>query len=75
VRKTGRLVTVEDGPLFHGFGAEVVARVVRAAFGALVSAPERVAGLDVPIPYNNRLENLALPDAPRIAAAVRAVMG
>lgn len=75
VRKTGRLVTVEDGPLFHGFGAEVVARVARAAFGALVSAPERVAGLDVPIPYNNRLENLALPDAPRIAAAIRAVMG
>jgi 2-oxoisovalerate dehydrogenase E1 component len=71
VRKTGRLVTVEDGALGHGFGAEVLARVVESAFASLRAPPRRVAGLDVPIPYNSRLENAALPDAARVAEAVR----
>ena len=62
VEKTGRLMTVEDGSLTHGFGAEVLARVVEAGWGALVAPPRRVAAEDVPIPYDNALENLALPD-------------
>ncbi|MFC1706836.1 pyruvate dehydrogenase complex E1 component subunit beta [Planctomycetota bacterium] len=74
VLRTGRLVTVEDGALFHGFGAEVVARVVESAFGALRSPPRRVAGLDVPIPYNSTLENAAIPDAGRIREAVHGVL-
>ena len=74
VEKTGRLVTVEDGPMTHGVGAELLARVAELAFGALVSAPRRVAGADVPIPYDNALENLALPDAKRIVDAVSATM-
>lgn len=75
VHRTGRLVTVEDGCLGHGFGSEILARVTEAAFGSLRAAPRRVAGADVPLPYNVALENLALPDAPRIAAAVREVLG
>lgn len=71
VRRTGRFVTVEDGSLTHGFGGEILARVVQVAFGALRSAPRRVAAMDVPLPYNSALENLALPDAQRIAQAVR----
>ena len=51
--KTGRLITVEDAPLCHGFGSEIIARVVETALGALRSAPRRVAGRDVPIPYNS----------------------
>ncbi len=74
VQRTGRLVTVEDGSLCHGFGAEVVARVAEALHGALRAAPRRVAGLDVPIPYCTALEQLALPDEQRIAEAVRATI-
>ncbi len=74
VAKTGRLITVEDAPLCHGFGSEIVARVVEAAWGALRAAPQRVAAADVPIPYNSALENAALPDAERIGAAIRRCM-
>lgn len=70
VVKTRRLVTVEDAPLTHGFGAEVVARVVEVAHGAMVAPPRRVAARDLPIPYNTELENAALPDTDRIRQAV-----
>lgn len=72
VAKTGRLVTLEDAPITHGFGAEVVARVSEHAFGALRSAPRRVAGADVPIPH--ALEGRCLPDVPAIVDAVRATV-
>ncbi len=74
VARTGRLVTVEDASLFHGFGAEVVARVAEVAFGALRSPPRRVAALDVPIPYNSRLENAVIPGVREVVAAVRATL-
>ena len=74
VVSTGRLVTVEDAALTHGFGAEVIARVAEAAWPALVAPPRRVAALDVPIPYNSALENQVVPDAGRIEVAVREVM-
>lgn len=72
VIKTGRLVTLEDAPLTHGFGSEVVARVSETLFGALRAAPRRVAGADVPIPYASELEGRCVPDVPRIVEAVRA---
>ena len=59
----------------HGFGAEVVTRAAEAALGALKAPPRRVAGADVPIPYNRALENAALPDVEGIVSAVRAVLG
>lgn len=74
VARTGRLVTVEDGPLFHGFGAEIVARVCELTFDALHAAPRRVAALDVPIPYNSGQENYVIPSAERVAEAIRAVL-
>ena len=74
VVKTGRLVTVEDAPTFHGFGCEIVARVVEVASSALRTPPRRVGALNVPIPYNSKLENLALPDADKVAEAVRSAM-
>jgi len=75
VVKTGRLVVAEPGALTHGFGAEVIARVAGVALGALKAAPRRVAGADVPIPYNRTLENSALADVEDILSAVRAVLG
>ena len=74
VVKTGRLVVAEPGAMTHGFGAEVIARVTSAAFEALRVSPRRVAGKDVPIPYNRSLENAALPDVEDILKTVRAVV-
>jgi len=74
VAKTRRLVTVEEGQVRGGFGAEVVARVSAAAHGVLSAPPLRIGGADVPIPYNKALETLAVPDADRVAAAIRAMM-
>lgn len=74
VVKTGRLMTVEDGPLGHGFGSEVVARVTGAVWGSLTAPPVRVASVDVPLPYNSALENAVLPDIERIRDAVKKIM-
>jgi len=52
-----------------------VARVAERAWEALRAPPRRVAAVEVPIPYNTALENAALPDAGRICAAIREVMG
>jgi pyruvate/2-oxoglutarate/acetoin dehydrogenase E1 component/TPP-dependent pyruvate/acetoin dehydrogenase alpha subunit len=74
VVKTGRLVVAEPGALTHGFGAEVVTRVTEVALGALKAPPRRVAGADVPIPYNRTLENAALPDVENILKAIQDVV-
>jgi 2-oxoisovalerate dehydrogenase E1 component len=74
VVKTGRLVVAEPGVYTHGFGGEVVSRVSEVALGALKVPPRRVAGVDVPIPYNRDLENAALPDVDDVLQAVRKVM-
>lgn len=74
VERTGRLVTVEDAALGHGFGSEVVARVAEAALGSLRARPRRLGGADVPIPYARGLESLAVPDAARIAEGIRAAV-
>jgi pyruvate/2-oxoglutarate/acetoin dehydrogenase E1 component len=73
VVRTGRLITVEDAPLRHGFGSEIVAAVVERAHPALRAAPLRVAAVDVPLAYDSGLENLALPSVERIADAITRV--
>jgi 2-oxoisovalerate dehydrogenase E1 component len=75
VVKTGRLVVAEPGTRTHGFGAEVVSRVAEVALGALQAPPRRVAGADVPIPYNRGLENAALPDTEDVLRAVAEILG
>ncbi len=76
VARTRRLVTVEEAPFVHGFGSEVVARVVESLPPrTLVAPPRRVGALPVPIPYARPLERAVVPDEERIAAAVRQVMG
>jgi pyruvate dehydrogenase E1 component beta subunit len=73
VRKTGRLVTVEEGWPQGGIGAELTARVVAEAFDYLDAPPTRVTGKDVPMPYAANLEKLALPNVDEVVAAVNAV--
>jgi pyruvate dehydrogenase E1 component beta subunit len=73
VRKTHRLVTVEEGWGPMGVGAEVVARVIEHAFDWLDAPPARVHQEDVPLPYAANLEALSLPSVEKIVKAARAV--
>jgi pyruvate dehydrogenase E1 component beta subunit len=73
VRKTHRLVTVEEGWSPMGVGAEVAARVVELAFDDLDAAPLRVCHADTPLPYAANLELLALPSPERVVEAALAV--
>src|SRR5579864_3477852 len=73
VDKTGRLVVAHEAPLTGGPGGEIVAALVERCFYALRSPPQRVAGADVVYPPQ-LLEDEYLPDATRIAAALRQAM-
>jgi pyruvate dehydrogenase E1 component beta subunit len=74
VKRTSRLVTVEEGWPYAGIGAEVVMQVIEHAFDWLDAPPIRVAGADVPLPYAANLEKLALPQAEWIVSAVRKIV-
>ncbi|WP_375450901.1 pyruvate dehydrogenase complex E1 component subunit beta [uncultured Devosia sp.] len=73
VKKTGRLVTVEEGWPQGGIGADISARVTEQAFDYLDAPVLRVTGKDVPMPYAANLEKLALPNVDEVIAAVNAV--
>ncbi len=73
IRKTNRIVSVEEGWPVAGIGSEIAAIAMEDAFDWLDAPVMRVTGEDVPMPYAANLEALALPDAARIAAAARAV--
>ena len=73
VRKTNRLVTVEEGWGPMGVGAEVAFRVVEAAFDWLDAPPARVCQADTPMPYAANLEALSLPSVEKIVKAAKAV--
>ncbi|GBQ31828.1 pyruvate dehydrogenase E1 component subunit beta [Gluconacetobacter sacchari DSM 12717] len=71
VKKTSRLVCVEEGWPFAGIGAEVAMQVIEHAFDYLDAPPARVAGADVPMPFAANLEKLALPNPAWVVDAVR----
>ncbi|MGE3150200.1 MAG: pyruvate dehydrogenase complex E1 component subunit beta [Pseudorhodoplanes sp.] len=73
VRKTGRLVTVEEGWPQSGVGAEIATRVMEEGFDYLDAPVARVSGKDVPMPYAANLEKLALPSVADVVAAAKAV--
>jgi pyruvate dehydrogenase E1 component beta subunit len=73
VKKTGRLVTVEEGWKQSGVGAEIAARMMEQAFDYLDAPVERVCGKDVPMPYAANLEKLALPSVAEVVEAAKAV--
>jgi len=75
VRKTGRLVVVDEDYRFCGFSAEVAALAAEKALGSLEAPVERVATPNVPLPYNPSLEGHLLPSKEKIVAAVRRAMG
>ena len=73
VRKTNRLVNIEEGWPFAGIGAEICALVCDQAFDYLDAPPLRVCAEDVPLPYAANLEKLALPNVEKIIQAVKTV--
>ena len=73
VKKTSRLVSVEEGWPFAGIGSELAALVMEEAFDWLDAPVKRVHGLDVPLPYAANLEKMALPQIETIVEAARAV--
>jgi acetoin:2,6-dichlorophenolindophenol oxidoreductase subunit beta len=70
VRKTNRIVVVEEGPLTGGWAGEVLASVTEHALGYLDDA-WRIATANTPIPYSPPLEDAFLPGAERIATEIR----
>ncbi len=73
VKKTNRIVTIEEGWGPMGIGAEIAARVVEHAFDYLDAPPARVHQEDVPLPYAANLEALSLPSVDKIVRAAKAV--
>jgi pyruvate dehydrogenase E1 component subunit beta len=74
VKKTNRLVTVEEGWPFAGIGAEVAMQITEHAFDWLDAPPVRVHGVDVPLPYAANLEKLALPQPDWVVDAVKKIV-
>ena len=75
VRKTHRAVIVEEAEPAVGVGAEVMAIINEECFFELDAAPVRVSAANVPIPYNHKLEKVAIPNADDVVAAVRKMFG
>ncbi|NCF79127.1 MAG: pyruvate dehydrogenase complex E1 component subunit beta [Alphaproteobacteria bacterium] len=73
VEKTNRMVTIEEGWPICSIGSELAAQVQRYAFDALDAPIEAVNGADVPMPYAENLERLALPQVAQIIAAAKRV--
>lgn len=66
VKKTNRIVSVEEGWMSSGVGAEIISSITSSAFDYLDAPPERIAALDIPLPYASNLEKLCIPDKENI---------
>ena len=73
IKKTNRIVSVEEGWPFAGIGSEIAALAMEHAFDWLDAPVTRVCGEDVPMPYARNLEALYLPSVDRVVNAVKAV--
>lgn len=73
VKKTGRLITVEEGWFFAGIGVTISSIVMREAFDYLDAPVEVISGKDVPLPYAENLEKMALPSVEDIISAAKKI--
>ncbi len=71
IRKTGRVIIVEEGPKTGGVSAEIAAGIMEHCGESLQAPVVRVASPDVPVPFSPILENAYRPDVARIVAAAR----
>ncbi|HEY4611714.1 MAG TPA: pyruvate dehydrogenase complex E1 component subunit beta [Bacteroidota bacterium] len=74
VKKTNRLVIVEEGYPFAGVGAQISHEITKRAFDYLDAPVERVTQEDVPLPYNSKLEKASLPNVEKVVRAVKKVL-
>ena len=74
VAKTGRLFTVEENPRLLGWGAEIASIVADEGFWDLDGPIVRITTPHIPLPAADHLEDLALPNVPRIVEKIRRVM-
>jgi pyruvate dehydrogenase E1 component beta subunit len=74
IKKTNRVIVVEEGWRSVGLGAEIAASISEQAFDYLDAPVARVAGLEVPMPYAKNLERATLPFADDVVAAVKAMV-
>lgn len=75
VRKTHRVVVVDEAWHTGSLAAEISARIVEQAFYELDAPIARVCTMEIPIPYAKQLETAALPQLEKIVAAVRGLFG
>lgn len=75
VKKTHRMITVEEGWPQSGIGAEIISIVTEECFDDLDAPPERITGVDVPMPYSGDLETAALPSVDDIIVTARELVG
>ena len=74
VKKTGRLIVVEESPWSGGWGSEIISTATTEAFSALKCAPSRITAPDAPVPYNGTLEARYIPSAVNVSAALKAAV-
>jgi pyruvate/2-oxoglutarate/acetoin dehydrogenase E1 component len=74
VRKTGRLVVVDDDYFSYGLTGEIIATVTDGCWGSLKGPPQRVAYPDITVPFSPSMERFALPNAAKVVEAVRRAM-
>ena len=74
VRKTGRCLIVHEDNMTAGFGAEIAAVIAQEAFWHLDAPVQRLAPLDIPMPYHETLLAAVLPGTEEIAAAVASLL-
>jgi pyruvate dehydrogenase E1 component beta subunit len=75
VKKTSRVITVEEGWRSFGVGSEIAARVYEEAFDYLDAPVARIGAAEVPTPYNKQLEKIAFPARADVVVTARALLG
>jgi pyruvate dehydrogenase E1 component beta subunit len=75
LEKTGRLLVAHEAPARGGFGAEIAAIAAEECWDLLRGPIARVCGTNTPMPYAPELEGFVIPDAARIAATARTLVG
>ncbi len=73
-KKTNRAVIVEESLPFYSVGSEIAAQIQERAFDYMDAPVKRVSAMDVPLPYSKDIELMALPDAQKVADAVRSLV-
>jgi len=74
VRKTGRLLVVEESPYTGGWGAQVIETVLQSEFNSLKMCPQRLASLDIPLPADKSMEDKVVPNVNRIKEKIKEML-